>query len=318
MSDKPFKTYEELVAKLRDEKQLSIPDEQRVIELLKTHSYFSLISGYKSLFKQTNSEYKPGTTIEDILALFEFDNQLRNIFFQAIQSVEKHIKSLLSYAFCQKYGDKQAAYLNKDNYAFIGVSNEETYFRCYEVKRLIKTFIRIVTPPYSQSYIEHQQKKHNNIPLWVAIKAVTLGTTSKMYSLCTPDIQTSVSKEFPTVSEHQLAGMLDFLTRVRNVCAHNERLYSFKTEKKRAIQVMPVHSQLKIGKKKSYYKKGQDDLFAAVICLKYLLPSTEFQKVCDALEHEIDTLCRKTKQFQKSKILSCMGFPNNWMDITTI
>ena len=126
MSDKPFKTYEELVAKLRDEKQLSIPDEQRVIELLKTHSYFSLISGYKSLFKQTNSKYKPGTTIEDILALFEFDNQLRNIFFQAIQSVEKHIKSLLSYAFCQKYGDKQTAYLNKDNYAFIGVSNEET------------------------------------------------------------------------------------------------------------------------------------------------------------------------------------------------
>ena len=315
MSNKPFKTYAELVSKLKDEKQLEVPDEQRVIELLKTHSYFSLISGYKSLFKNSDGKYKPGTTIEDILALFEFDNQLRNIFFQAIQSIEKHIKSVLSYAFCQKYGDSQDAYLCKDNFAFIGVSSDETYFRCAEVKRLTQTFKDIVTPPYSQSYIEHQHRKHRNIPLWVAIKAVTFGTTSKMYSLCTPDIQTAVSKEFPGVAENQLEGMLDFLTRVRNVCAHNERLYSFKTDKKRAIQVMPIHSQLKIGKKKSYFNKGQDDLFAAVICFKYLLPSAEFQRVCDALNHEISDLCGKTKQFQKNKILSCMGFPENWLDI---
>ena len=99
------------------------------------------------------------------------------------------------------------------------------------------------------------------------------------------------------------------------MCAHNERLYNFKTEKKRAIQAMPLHSQLKIGKKKSYFKKGQDDLFAAMICLKYLLPALEFQKMCDSLDSEIDGLCGKTKQFQKNKILSCMGFPNNWLDI---
>ena len=141
-----------------------------------------------------------------------------------------------------------------------------------------------------------------------------------MYSLCTPDIQTAVSKEFPNVSERQLEGMLDFLTRVRNVCAHNERLYSFKTDKTRAIQVMPVHSQLKIGKKKNknYFNKGQDDLFAAVICFKYLLPVAEFHRVCDALNCEINVLCGKTKQFQKNKILSCMGFPDNWLDIKTV
>lgn len=312
--DKPFQTYEELVVKLRDEKKLTIPDEARVIALLKKHSYFSLVSGYKTLFKQPNGEYRPGTTIEDLLALFEFDNELRDIFFHAIQIIEKHIKSLLSHAFVAKYGADQKQYLDPNNYKFLGVSPMDTYIRCAEVKRLIKVFEGKVRPPFEQKYIEHQWKKHHNVPLWVAIKVMTLGTTSKMYSLCTQDVQAAVSKEFPIVTEGQLVGMLDFLTRVRNVCAHNERLYNFDAGKKRAIQAMPLHAQLGIGKTKSYYHHGQCDLFAAMVCFKYLLSPDEYQKTADKISIQIDLLCQKTKQFPKTKILSCMGFPPNWLD----
>lgn len=312
--DKPFKTYEELIVKLRDEKKLEVPDEAQAIELLKKHSYFSLVTGYKSLFKQPDGTYRPGTTIEDLLALFEFDNKLRDVFFHAIQIIEKHIKSLLSYSFVQKYGDDQKEYLDPNHYEFTGSTPEDTYFRCAEVKRLIQVFGDKVHPPFEQKYIEHQWMQHKNVPLWVAIKSVTLGATSKMYSLCTQDIQAAVSKEFPEVTERQLVGMLDLLTRVRNVCAHNERLYNFNAGKKRAIQAMPLHAQLKIGKKKSYYKKGQCDLFAAVVCFKYLLPPEEFRATMEEINEEINRLCGKTKQFQKNKILSCMGFPPNWYD----
>lgn len=313
MSEKPFKTYQELVDKLRDEKNLSVPDGARVIELLKKHSYFSLVSGYKSLFKKENGKYIDGTTIEDLFALFEFDNQLRDIFFHAIQIVEKHIKSLLSHAFVEEYGDSQREYLNPNNYSFIGVSNQDTYSKCAEVKRLVHYFGTIVRPPFEHKYIEHQWKNHKNVPLWVAVKAMTLGTTSKMYSLCTQNVQSEVSREFSCVTEHQLIGMLDLLTRVRNVCAHNERLYDFESEK-RAIQAMPLHVQLGIGKKKSYYKKGQRDLFAAVICFKYLLSADEFRSTVEKIDAELDTLCSRTKLFQRNKILCCMGFPPNWKD----
>lgn len=312
--DKPFQSYEALVAKLRDEKKLEIPDEARVIELLKKHSYFALVSGYKNLFKQSNGEYRPGTTIEDLLALFEFDNRLRDIFFHAIQIIEKHIKSLLSHAFVEKYGDDQKEYLDPNKYQFIAKSPQDTYFRCAEVKRLTKVFDDKVHPPFDQKYIEHQWKKHKNVPLWVAIKAVTLGTTSKMYSLCTQDVQAAVSKEFPGVNEKKLVGMLDLLTRVRNVCAHNERLYDFDAGTRRAIQAMPLHTQLGIGKKKSYFKKGQRDLFAAVVCFKYLLSPDEFRATMDEINAELDLLSKRTKVFPKSKIISCMGFPPNWYD----
>lgn len=314
MRDKPFRTYDELVAKLRDEKNLCVPDEARVIALLKKHSYFALVSGYKVLFKKEDGKYLDGTTIEDLLALFEFDNRLRDIFFHAIQIIEKHIKSLLSHAFVEKYGDEQSEYLNPNSYKYIGSSQEDTYFRCAEVRRLVQSFARITKPPFEHAYIQHQWKEHKNVPLWVAIKAVTLGTTSKMYSLCTQSVQAAVSKEFPSVSEHQLVGMLDLLTRVRNVCAHNERLYDFDAGKKRAIQAMPLHAQLNIGKKKSYFNKGQRDLFAAVVCFKYLLSPDEFLSTMQEIDRELNQLCRKTKQFQKNKILSCMGFPPNWYD----
>ena len=118
MSDKPFRTYEELIVKLRDEKKLVIDkeDEEKVIGLLKKYSYFSMISGYKALFKQEDGTYMPDTHIDDILALYKFDDTLRDEFFHAIQIVEKNIKSLLSYAFVALYGDDQAAYLSPASY----------------------------------------------------------------------------------------------------------------------------------------------------------------------------------------------------------
>lgn len=313
--DKPFQNYAELLKKLREDKGLSVPNEERVIELLKKHSYFSLVCGYKQLFKQRESDqYRDGVTIEDLLALFEFDNALRDIFLYSILIIENHIKSLLTYAFVTEYGAAQEAYLTPENFAFICRRNKDTYQRCADVKRLIYGFEQKLQPPYKPAYIQHQMENHGNIPLWVMIKVVTLGTTSKMYSLCKREVQEAVRAEFPGVSVKQLAGMLDLLTRVRNVCAHNERLYDFDPGRNRAIRAMPLHNQLGIGRRKSYYTKGQRDLFAAVVCFKYLLSPDEFREFADRVDAEINKLLKRTKYIPKSKILCCMGFPTNWHD----
>ena len=82
-----------------------------------------------------------------------------------------------------------------------------------------------------------------------AVKAMTLGNVSQMYSLLPDRIQAHVSKEFPCVSEGALANMLSYLTFIRNVSAHNERLYDFGANQSKSISDMPIHSALKIGKK---------------------------------------------------------------------
>lgn len=316
MGDKPFKTYPELVEKLR-EKGMGIPagDEEKVIALLKKHSYFSLISGYKNLFKGADGMYVEGTTIDEVLSLYEFDDTLRDIFFHAIQIVEKNIKSLLSYAFVSAYGEDQAEYLSPLNYdSKPGTREERT--RQIAIKKLISAFAAAITPPSEHSYVEHQWNKYSNVPLWVAVKTITFGNTSKMYSLCRSSVQSEVAKEFAFVSSEALIGMLDMLTRVRNVCAHNERLYDFSVRRNRAIQDTPIHARLGISKSRAgLYNQGKTDLFAALICLKYLV-GEDFDTVVAGIKAALDTLTGKTKLLSPNKILSCMGFPANWTQIS--
>lgn len=317
MKDKPFKTYSQLIEKLRDEKGMTIPKEEEayVTALLKKYSYFSLVSGYKGLFKGKDGKYFPGTTMADIFALYAFDDQLRDIFFHAIQIVEKHIKSLLSYAFVSRYGEDQEAYLSPLNYdSHPGAKDEPVRQR--EIKKLITTFVSVATPPSDHAYIRHQWDNHQNVPLWAAVKVITFGSTSKMYSLCTSSVQSEVAKEFPSVSADALVGMLDMLTRVRNVCAHNERLYDFSVKQSRGIQDMPVHAMLGIARSKAgLYSQGKTDLFAALICLKYLLDQDDFFYTKTKINDALAELFEKTKILQKNKILSCMGFPKDWENV---
>ena len=64
---KPFKTYEELLLFLQDEKNLTIEDMDTARRILLKTSYFSLISGYKDTFKNpTTGKYIDGTTFDDI------------------------------------------------------------------------------------------------------------------------------------------------------------------------------------------------------------------------------------------------------------
>ena len=53
---KPFKTYEELLLFLQDEKNLTIEDMDTARRILLKTSYFSLISGYKDTFKNSTKQ----------------------------------------------------------------------------------------------------------------------------------------------------------------------------------------------------------------------------------------------------------------------
>lgn len=304
---KPFLTYEQQIVKLKEDKKLNISNDEFAIGLLKKHSYFDLISGYKAMFKTKSGEYKLHVSIEDIIALYRFDDNLRALVLKYILKVEKHIKSLISYAFCEKYGDEQIQYLSTTNYNYTEAYREE-------INNLVGKLTKVINEPKNYTYIVHQKKKYQNIPLWVMMKALTIGTVSKMYSFMKQDIQYQVSKEFACVGESSLGRMLDLLSRVRNVCAHNERLYDYRYNKG-AIYDMDVHRTLNLPQKNGQYQKGKKDLFAVVICFNYLLEEKDFISFCTELEHEICILCGTTKQVQRAQLYKKMGFPINWMEI---
>ena len=114
---KPFLTYVQQIDKLKNEKNLIIEDENYATEMLKQIGYFKLIGGYKHLFKnKTTKKFKDNTRFEDIVQLYMFDEMLRELNLKYILKAEQQLKSLISYYFCDRYGDSQTAYLTKTNY----------------------------------------------------------------------------------------------------------------------------------------------------------------------------------------------------------
>ena len=300
-------TYEQQLTKLKDEKHILIPDEAKAKAKLQEIGYYSLVTGYKHIFRVPGQKiYKNGTSFDEIVSLYEFDEAIRALFLRYLLHIEQHLRSLLSYYFTEKYGENQSAYSNAANYNTIAKHQRGIGRLISELENLSKS--------KNYPYIEYQRNTYNNVPLWVLVNAMTFGSLSKMYIFLTSDLQTKVSKNFPNVNEKQLRQYLSVLTKFRNVCAHNERLFSYRT--KDSIPDTNLHRKLCIPKMGSTYTLGKRDLFAVVIAFRYLLSPDEFRIFKSALASHIDKILNKMDHITETELLDAMGFPLNWKKIS--
>lgn len=102
VSPKKFSTFDEQIELLKSEKYLIIADETYAKDILMRIGYFPLFGGYKHLFRiPLTKKYKEGTTFNEIVALYEFDSNLRELFFKYLLQIERHMRSLMSYYFSE-------------------------------------------------------------------------------------------------------------------------------------------------------------------------------------------------------------------------
>ena len=114
---KPYLTYDQQIQKLVDNKELIITDKEYARRKLIEIGYFSLIGGYKNLFiNPMTRKYENDTTFEDVVALYEFDESLRQLTFSYLIKIEQKLRQLIAYSFCAQYGEQQIHYLTRDNY----------------------------------------------------------------------------------------------------------------------------------------------------------------------------------------------------------
>lgn len=307
---KIFLTYDQQIAKLKNDKNLQIDDIAYAKEVLRQTSYYSLIGGYKDIFKNpTTKKYKDGTKFEDIVELYYFDEALRQLFLKYLIKVENEVKSQISYFFTEKHGENQAEYINKKNYNYVGKKNQRDID--YLVDKVLKGY---VTKPTEYNYINHAQRKYGNVPLWVLTNALTFGNISKMYMLLPQNIQSKVSRSYQCINESQLVSILAVMVKFRNVCAHGERLFTYRT--KDSIPDLPLHKKLGITQKGIQYVNGKSDLFSVVIALRYLLNASWYKGFIKELKLLIDKYLKKNASISEHELYEKMGFPANWRKIT--
>lgn len=306
---KPFLSFADQIDHLEKNKNLIISDQDFAQSMLQQIGYFSLIGGYKTPFKNlTTKKYKDGTNFEDIVALYKFDENLRELFLKYILQIERHLRSLLSYYFTEKHGEQQAHYLDAANY-----TQNPRYHA--DVARLIATLGNLANRNSDYPYINHQRNTYGNVPLWVLVNGITFGTLSKFYSFTTQDLKVKISKNFDKVNEKQLEQYLSVITKFRNVCAHNERLYSYQT--RNDIPNTAIHQKLGISQNGTQYICGKRDLFAVVIAFRYLLPDADFKKFKVSLSRILKHYLESSGAMSEADLYRYMGFPSNWKKITS-
>ena len=106
---------------------------------------------------------------------------------------------------------------------------------------------------------------------------------------------------------NEVERMLSIMTKFWNVCAHNDRLFDFRTQD--ALLDMSIHKRLQIPRKAGRYCFGKEDLFAQVIILKIFLQEEDFALFYTELKQ-----CFGKHPIYET-VLYKMGFPENWKKI---
>ena len=154
-------------------------------------------------------------------------------------------------------------------------------------------------------YLVYQRNKYHNIPLWVIMNTLTFGQISKMFEFLPQNMQGTICQDFGNVKKNEMIKYLKVLTLYRNVCAHNERLFSYHTYID--IPDTLLHKKLGISKNGSKYIYGKNDLFSVVITFRYLLPKTDFLLFKKQLLHIFDRYEKQNSNLKLNDLFEYMG-----------
>ena len=308
--EKTFKTIDEQIEILKS-RNIIINDYDKAYKILSKNNYYYLINGYKDLFidKASKEEkYIKNTKLEEIYALYEFDKDIKINFLKYLLLIENEIDSYIAYEFSKVYGHKN--YLIPNNFNNLNFKNN-----------LIDKFINDVNLEIQYQYknsnemIVHYIDKYNYVPLWVLVRVLSFGKISRFYSLMKPKEQNTISKKYNLrINEFKI--ILHNLTLVRNICAHDEKLYDIKMKSRISNNI--YHKKLKIESKNGNYQYATRDLFSIVIALKLLLEKEQFYKFYTEIMKSIEILKKQLITITLDKVMYRMGFPKNYKKLLKV
>ncbi len=285
---KEYKNNEELIDYLIS-KNVIINNRDKALKNIEKYSYYSIINGYKAVFKDEYNNYKDNTSFEEIFALYEFDKNIKAIFLKFTLEIEVIIKSLIANTLAEEYGVED--YLKLENLD----ENAD--------KELINDFIEKIEKEIDDNYIKHPAIKHykdtyNFVPPFVLTKILTLGAISRYYSLLKQSDRQKISKYFK-LSDKLLRQILINLTMVRNISAHSDRLFNYRN--KYDISFKNIE--------KDYNRKEYlCNLYMIIKCMKVLLDEEKYKEFESLLNNEIEKLKNNLIVVNINDILRIMGY----------
>lgn len=264
---------------------LIVDDEEYAKKILNDISYFRLVKAYSLNLKPKNGCYDKQTTFKEIVDLYLFNANFRQIIFPEIEKVEINVRCRVANFFAKQYG--VLGYLQAENFA------DENYHAQF-LKDINEEIGRNSKAPFVRNFRENYEG--GNLPIYALVEVFSFGTLSKFYKNMLNKDKKAIAKSFG-VGYTYFESWLESISYVRNICAHYGRIYNAKLSKTPILY--KEYTQVGI---------GNNRIYGVLLCLKHLLKNdVHWNLFVDKIELLFD-------KYQYVKI-STMGFPENWREL---
>lgn len=264
---------------------LIVDDEEYAKKILNDISYFRLVKAYSLNLKPKNGNYNEQTTFEQIVELYLFNANFRQIIFPEIEKIEINVRCRIANYFAEQYG--VLGYLDVNNFAKDEYHVEFLNDIEEEIRRNSKA-------PFVRNFRENY--KGGNLPIYALVEVFSFGTLSKFYKNMQNRDKKAIAQTFG-VGYTYFESWLESISYVRNICAHYGRLYNAKLSK--TPMLYKEYTQAGI---------GNNRIYGVLLCLKHLLKhDSHWNQFVD----DIELLFDKYESVQ----ISTMGFPKNWKEL---
>ena len=193
----------------------------------------------------------------------------------------------------------------------------------YSSSATLQSKMNTISSAYSElsksrsEYVQFYMKNHEQIPTWIMIKVVNFSTFIDVLHNSKTNVTHAICKLYSMYDDNNLPnvklliGSLHWLPRVRNSCAHNERVYCIHQTQARNNSASgrildPYYTQLPT----SYSKCTEKNIFDILVYFKNFLPTEEFTPMIIELKNMLIELQNTLQTNAFDNVRGQMGIKN--------
>ena len=267
---------------------LIVDDEEYAKKILNDILYFRLVKAYSLNLKPKNGNYNNKTTFKEIVNLYLFNANFRQIIFPEIEKIEINIRCRVANYFAEQYG--VLGYLEAANFV------EEVYHKEF-LEDIEEEIRRNSKAPFVKNFRDNYEG--GNLLIYALVEVFSFGTLSKFFKNMHNKDKKAIANTFG-VGYTYIESWLESISYVRNICAHYGRLYNAKLSKTPILY-------------KEYTRAGigNNRIYGVLLCMRHLLKNdSHWNLFVDNIELLFD-------KYESVKI-ETMGFPHNWKELLEI